>query len=871
MARVSSIITNFRTGEISPKLEGRIDLQKYNEAAQTLNNMLVFPSGGATRRPGTYFAGRTKDGGKVRLIDFEVSDEQAYVLEFGANYVRFYKDGGLLTEATKTITAVTQANPAVVTSASHNFTNGDRVFIASVVGMTELNNREFTVANATTNTFELSGINSSAFTAYSSGGTAGKIVEVTTTYSVTDIFEINHAQSADVLFLAHKDHAPAKLTRTTATSFTLTDIDFIDGPYLDENDTDTTLFVTSSTGTTHLVSSTSLFSSTDVGRYIRFREVLEIDHDLWEASTSYAANVTVRFGGHVYKQVTGSTQTSGNTPPVHVSGDETYGSITWRYVHDDTGYVSIVSLNSQISIGSKSGTYTLGETITGGTSSATGEYVYDDGTTMYLTGISGTFQSGETLTGGTSSATSTSSSVASTSDKSVKATVKEDDEGISALPDSIVGSSGATKRFSLGAFGGDQGFPKAVGFYEQRLYFAGTTGKPQTIFGSVSADFENHTPGTEDDNAVNLTIASDKVNVIRHLLPARFLQILTTSAEFTLSGGTGSTPVTPTNVNVLRETTFGCSDVRPVRAGNSTILIQKGQEKVKEITFDLDTDGLLGIDLTILADHIPRGGMTDMVWQQEPELIMWFVHSDGRLVGLTYDRANAAIGWHDHNIGGSGVVESITAIPSGAEDQVYVAVKRTIDGATVRHVEYLKPIEFGDDVGDAFYVDSGLTYDGSATTTISGLNHLEGETVTILADGSSHPDKTVSGGSITLERNSSKVHVGYSYTSTLETLRLEAGADDGIAQGKIKRIHGVTARFFKTVGAELGPDTDNLDRLPFRDSSMDMDTAVPLFTGDKEIYFPSGYENDARVVIRQSQPLPMTVLAIMRRSNTFDA
>jgi hypothetical protein len=285
----------------------------------------------------------------------------------------------------------------------------------------------------------------------------------------------------------------------------------------------------------------------------------------------------------------------------------------------------------------------------------------------------------------------------------------------------------------------------------------------------------------------------------------------------------------------------------------------------------LDTDGLLGIDLTILADHIPRGGLTDMVWQQEPELIVWFVHSDGRLVGLTYDRANAAIGWHDHDIGGGGIVESITAIPSGAEDQVYVAVKRTIDGATVRHIEYLKPIEFGDDVEDAFYLDSGLTYDGSATTTVSSLNHLEGETVAILADGATHADKVVTDGKITLDRSASKVHIGYNYTSTIETLRLEAGADDGVAQGKIKRIHGVTARFFNTVGAELGPDTSNLDRLPFRDSSMNMDEAVPLFNGDKEIYFPSGYENDARVIVRQSQPLPMTVLAIMRRSNTFDA
>lgn len=802
MARVSTIVTNFRAGELSPRLEGRIDLDKYNEGAQTLQNMLVFPQGGVTRRPGTYFAGAAKDGGKVRLIHFEYSDEQSYVVELGANYMRFFKDGGILTEATVNITGATQANPVVVTAASHGFSNGDRVIINSVVGMSQLNNREFTVANQTTNTFELSGIDGTGFDAYTSGGTVAKIVEVTTTYSVTEIFEINYAQSADVIYMAHKDHAPAKLTRTTATSFTLSDIDFTDGPYLDENITSTTLYASADTGSVTITASASLFTSADVGRLIRFREVLEITYDEWAASTSYANNSFVRFNGHVYKQVTGSTQTSGNTPPVHTSGTETYGSIDWEYRHDDTGYAKITGF--------------------------------------------------------------TSATV-------VTATVQTDDGGISVLPHNTVGSSNATKRWSLGAFGGDQGFPKAVAFYEQRLYFAGTTGQPQTIFGSVSADFENHTPGTNDDDALNFTIASDQVNVIKHILPGRFLQILTTSAEFTLSGGTGSQPVTPTNVNILRETTFGTSDVRPLRAGNSTILIQKGQEKVKEITFNLDTDGLLGIDLSILADHITRNGVSDMVWQQEPELILWFVHSDGRLIGLTYDRANNAVGWHTHPLGGSGTVESITSIPEGSEDTVYMSVKRTINGATVRHIEYMKPIYFGDNVEDAYYVDGGLTYSGSATTTISGINHLEGEVLTVLADGSSHPNKTVTNGKITLDRSSSKVHLGYGYTSLLETLRIEAGAEDGVSQGKIKRIHGVTVRFLETVGAEVGPDTANLDRIPFRSSANAMNQATPLFTGDKEIFFPSGYDNDSRVVVRQTQPLPMTILAVIRRSNTFDA
>jgi hypothetical protein len=180
-------------------------------------------------------------------------------------------------------------------------------------------------------------------------------------------------------------------------------------------------------------------------------------------------------------------------------------------------------------------------------------------------------------------------------------------------------------------------------------------------------------------------------------------------------------------------------------------------------------------------------------------------------------------------------------------------------------------IYFGSDVSDAFYVDSGLTYDGSATTTVTGLGHLEGKTVQILADGSAHADKVVSGGAVTLDRSASTVHVGYSYDSKMQTLRLEGGADDGISQGKIKRIHGVTVRFIDTVGAEVGTDENNLDRIPFRDSSMNMDEAIPMFDGDKEVTFPSGYDNDARVFVRQTQPLPMTILAVMRRSNTFDA
>ena len=1045
MARVSTIVTNFQSGELTPRLEGRVDLQKYNAGVQTLQNMVVFPQGGITRRTGSYYVHSSKDGGEIRLVNFEFGADTAseepvsYVLEFGLNYIRFYNDEEILTEATKSITGITAANPAVVTASSHGYSNGDRVFIKGIVGMTELNNREFTVAGATTNTFELSGINSSAFTAYSSGGTSGKIVEITTTYTVAQVKELTFAQSADVMFIAHRSHAPAQLTRTTATSFTLADVDFVDGPYEDENIGTTTITSNANTGTVTLTASADLFASSDVGSLFRFRDIVEVQHDAWSSSDNYSQNDLVRHNGNVYKKTdAGSGESTGAQAPVHTSGSEVYGNHTWQFQHSGTGFVKITAVASA------------------------------------------------------------TSATAVVQNSSVNGNINT-----LVLPKN---ATDGTTRWSRGAFSSRNGFPRAVAFYEERLFFAGTTAQPQSIFGSVTDDFTNHSPGTNDDDAINLTIASDQVNVIKHMIPGRFLQILTTSAEFTLSGGTQGAAVTPTSVNVLRETTFGTSNVRPLRAGASTILVQKSGEKVKEVTFDLNTDGLVGRDLTILGEHLAKGGLIDMVWQQEPELILWFVRFDGVLIGLSYDPANNTVGWHQHPFGNSGVVESVTSIPSGTEDQVYLSVKRTINSSTVRHIVYLKSFNFNQKIRNAFFVDSGVTIENTAKaitgvslstdqvssvtidhqtltvtssshgfsngddvvindvvgmtelngdsftvfnsqtntfelanpatksiksiskanpaninidnhgfatndqvaifdivgmttvnntgvivtkvddnnftinvdlssasgfpaakvnngsgissgstvididnvsgtistgmvvtgtniasgttvvalagqskitlstattgtiaddadlvflpnsgvvrkatngtpfttyisggeiqkkiSTVTGINHLEGETVAVLVDGASHADKTVTNGNITLDRSGGVIHVGYNYDSLVETLRMEAGADDGISQGKIKRIHGVTARFIDTVGAETGPDLNNLDRMPFRDSSMAMDGPIPLFNGDKEIFFPSGYDNDAQVIVRQNQPLPMTILAIMRRSNTFDA
>jgi hypothetical protein len=279
MARVHPFQTNFTAGELTPKLAGQVDFKKYSNGVETLENMTVFPQGGVSRRNGSRFVCEVKDSTAItRLISFEFNITQAYVLEFGNNYIRFLKDNGQITETAKTITAITKANPAVVTSTSHGFSNGDHVWIAGVVGMTRLNGRRFVVASTATNTFALTGEDSTSYDAYSSGGTASKTYEIATTYTSAELYDLQFTQSADVMYIVHPNHPPAKLSRTGHTSWTLNDVDFQVGPFLDTNTTATTLTTSATTvGTGRTLTASAItginsgtgFQTTDIGRLVK--------------------------------------------------------------------------------------------------------------------------------------------------------------------------------------------------------------------------------------------------------------------------------------------------------------------------------------------------------------------------------------------------------------------------------------------------------------------------------------------------------------------------------------------------------------------------------------------------------------------------
>jgi len=742
MAKTTISFTNFTAGELSPRLDGRTDIGKYFNGCKTLENMVVHPHGAVTRRPGTKFVHEVKTSANAtRLIPFEFSTTQTYILEFGNQYIRFYKDQGIITESDKTITGITQANPGVVTISSHGYSNGDHVIITEVVGMTEVNGKTFKVANKTTNTFELqdvdgNNVNTTGFTAYTSGGVANKIYEISSPYASTDLFQLKFAQSADVMYITHPSHEVEKLSRTGHTSWTLADIDFVDGPYLDANAT-TTTFSTSA----HTVGT---------GRTLTASAVTGINSDTGFQTTDVGRLVSFRDG---------------------------YGKIT--------GYTSTTVVTIEILID--------------------------------------------------------------------------------------MGSTSSSTDWSLGSFSDTTGHPSCVTFFEQRLVFAGTSDQPQALFFSKSGQYENFTAGTNDTDAMIYTIASNKVNAIRFLSAQRSLIVGTVGGEFVVSASGTTQPITPTNVQIQRQSSYGAANVDAVQIENVTMFLQRAKRKIRELTYNLNIDQYQATDLTLLAEHITEGGIIEMSYQQEPDSVLWCVRNDGTLLGFTYARAEQVTGWHRHIIGGSfssgnAVVESVASIPTeDNEDEFYMIVKRTINGATRRYVEYLTLFDYGTDQEDAFYVDSGLTYSGSAVTTISGLDHLEGETVTILANGATHADKTVSSGAVTLDRSATKVHIGLPYTSTLQTMRAESGGEGGTSQSKDKRIHEVTLRLHETVGVEVGPNLNDMERIPFRSSAASMDAAVPLFTGDKQVEFRDDFNTDGFVFVRQTQPLPLTVISIYPR------
>lgn len=460
-------------------------------------------------------------------------------------------------------------------------------------------------------------------------------------------------------------------------------------------------------------------------------------------------------------------------------------------------------------------------------------------------------------------------------------------------------TTSADKQWRLGLFCDTNGYPAAATFFEDRLVFGGCRAEPSRYDGSRSGDYENFMPTdpdgvVADDHAISNTLNSDDVQTIRWMKgDEKALVIGTVEGEWPARPSTNSEAMTPTNITAKQSTARGSADIQGIRAGDSLLFVQTSRRQLREISYVFADDKFKTPDLTVLSEHITKGptpelsGITELAYQKQPQSIVWAPRADGWLLSHTYEREQKVLAWARHVLGGyanssrtdPAVVESVACIPSadGTRDELWLLVRRYVGGRIVRYTEFMTKIwERGDTVADTIHGDCARTYDGSPVTTITGLHHLAGETVRILADGAAHPDRTVSAtGQITLQRAASKVQVGFGYASDGESMRIDAGAADGTSQGKIQRTHRVIVRLHDTLGIKFGPTFNEsgkgkLTELNFRTSSMDPNAPIPLFTGDKEFGWEGDYSSRNTLCWRCDGMYPATLIALMPHMHTQD-
>lgn len=399
------------------------------------------------------------------------------------------------------------------------------------------------------------------------------------------------------------------------------------------------------------------------------------------------------------------------------------------------------------------------------------------------------------------------------------------------------------------------GYPRTGTLFEQRLVVAGSPAYPQTIWGSVTGAALDFTQGVNDDDAFAFNVASDQVNPIQYITSSRALVAMTSGGEFTVQGGLEK-PLGPTNVQVRQRSNYGCARVRPVRIRDAEMFVQRAGRKLRSFAYNVASDDWTAPDVSVLAEHITQGGFVDMCWQQEPTSILWLVKTDGTLVSVTYDTDQDVMAWTEHEM--VGAVESVATIPSATGDQVWLVVNRTIDGATKRYVEMLDP---------SVLVDSAKVLTaGTKQTMWTGLDHLEGQAVDVVADGAYSGRYTVTGGAVTIAAGALTVTVGLPYTSTIELLDPEIQTGMGSAVGNAMRTSEITLRVHETTGGEI-----NGQPLVFRRFGENAAIETPqAFTGVVRVENLGWERGRSDVVITQDKPMPFHVLSVTRKFTTND-
>ena len=842
---------SFAGGEVSPALTGRIDLARYQTSLATCRNFIVQAYGGVTNRPGTIYCGEALNHNiREYLIPFKWGDNQNYVLVLGNKKMRVMQD---------------------------------RAFVKDE---------------------------------------NGNEISVTTPWSSEDVYNLHIAQSADVVTVVHEKYPPYQIKRYATDDWRVELYESINGPFEDVNIDESKIMSASAVeGTTTLTTNFDLFAEDDIGREVYY-EIQDYSHyKAWQSGTEVDIGDQVVSNSKIYKCVelsgTGKVRTGG-TAPDHDNGDawDGTGAITgefaygakWRYVCSNIGvaqiteYVdprtvkadiskrfaetksaintkfedmnvekasrySVVKYNGKTYLGCVLITVTRHNLVTGqkvkvsglnydrgGT--LTGTFVIyriDEDNFVLLNGHPPTYEVYEYVCTGGGDNESCGYEYVS------YAQGWKDGGVISSATDDLPAE---TYKWALSAWCKQNGYPSAVGYFQQRMMFAGSTQYPQTVWMTRTGSYQDF--GVElpsfDDDSITVTIAASQVNPVRHILSLRSLLLMTSSSEWSIAASDQA--VTPSTINLQVQSYRGSSMLSPITVGNMALVVQGHGSVVRDLGYEWASDSFSGTDLTVMADHLFAGHtLEDWDFAQEPFSTAWCVRNDGVLLGLTYMREHEVFAWHRHDT--QGEFESVCVIEENNEDRVYVTVKRTINGVTKRFIECFASREFTDQL-DGVFLDSSLSYDGRPTNTkaktLTGLEHLNGMKVRVIADGAVQPDMEVKDGSVTLNQEALVVHVGLPYVSEMETLRM-VGPDASIFGRKaICRSVGILCRDTRSVKA--GTEWDQLYEVKMRSNERYGDP-IKMRTGWFDLGVSTTWTKDCHICIQQKDPLPITILSLV--------
>jgi len=649
-------------------------------------------------------------------------------------------------------------------------------------------------------------------------------VELSTPFTAAELKNIRTIQSVDVMYICTGTHPVYKLIRYTESSWQLKEVSWYVPPFGEINE-DETLKVTPSglSGTITLAANKDLFNSNHVGDYIKLKQQVKgssVSLDTNDTQTSSALTV-----GSTWKIITHGTWT-GNVI-IQESDDD---GATWSELRK---YTSSNDYNA-----TESGTVEektrirMAATITSGSLKAVlSSYAYSNEGYAKITAVSGA--------------------------RAATASVIEK-----------MGSTEGTADFWLSAWSKTNGYPYTVTFFQDRLCFGGCRKYPQRLWMSKTGDYENFqvekASGTvTDDSGVSAELLSLKSYKINHLCASNDLIVMTEGNTWTISG---SETVTPSNITPRNQESYGANHIEPIKVGSRLVYVQKRGSTVRDVGYSYDSDSYMGTDLTLLAKHLVRDvTLEDGAYAQEPDSCLYFVRSDGKMICLTYIPEQKVFAWS--HIVTDGVYESVAAITQGNYDRVYAVVRRTVNGSTRRYVEVFDIDRRSSSQQDYHMLDAYVEKNGTKSATISGLSHLEGRKVQVLADGYYYDEKTytVSNGQITLPEAVKRAVVGLPYTMTIEQANFDAGnTDSGTLQGRKKVVRTAILRLIKSYGGSIGPNAAAQNKIIYDPSRIELGENV-LYSGDKEIVLGTGgYDTYGRTYIVQAEPYPFVISAIIR-------